>query len=120
MKDGDFVLCDIGVKKHNLCSDITTTFPVNGKFTKFQKDIYDVVLSAQLAAIATVKPGVHFKEISMASTEKLVEGLISLGILKGEKQELIEKGIIRTFMPHSLSHYIGISYVFLIKRTGYS
>lgn len=101
------ILCDIGVKKHNLCSDITTTFPVNGKFTKNQKDIYDIVLCAQKSAIKAVKPGIPFKNVNMVSNEKLVEGLIKIGILKGEKSELLEKGVLRVFLPHSLSHYIG-------------
>ena len=101
------ILCDIGAKKYNICSDITTTFPVNGKFTKFQKDIYDVVLDAQLAAIASVKSGVVFKDVSQISTEKLVEGLTKLGILRGDHAELMSNHVIGTFMPHSLGHYLG-------------
>lgn len=107
MKDGDLVLCDVGAKKSNICSDITTTFPVNGKYSKIQKDIYDVVLDAQLTAIKATKPGVNHREISKASNRKIVEGLLKLGLIKGELEELIQKGVDRTFMPHSLSHYIG-------------
>lgn len=101
------MLCDIGAKKSNICSDITTTFPINGKFTKFQKDIYDVVLASQLAAIESIKPGIEFKEISKISNEKIVEGLLKLGILKGSKEDCLLHRADSIFMPHSLSHYIG-------------
>lgn len=107
MKDNSLVLCDIGVRKYNLNSDITTTFPVNGKFTKHQKDIYDIVLESQQTAINMIKPGVLWGDACKESNKITVKGLLALGILKGDLENLLELGISRVFMPHSLSHYIG-------------
>lgn len=107
MKDGDLVLCDVGVKKYNLCSDITTTFPVNGKFSKEQKQIYDIVLDCQKAMISKIKPGITYRDLHFESKNKIVEGLRSIGILKGEMEELIKNNLGYYFYPHSLSHFIG-------------
>jgi Xaa-Pro aminopeptidase len=107
VKDGDLILCDIGAKKYNICSDITTTFPVNGKFTKLQKDIYDVVLDSQLEIIKNIKPGVFYQEITKKGDLKLLEGLKALGILKGEMEDLEKSRVLSIFMPHSYSHYLG-------------
>lgn len=107
MKDGDLILCDIGAKKYNICSDITTTFPVNGKFTKLQKDIYDVVLECQLEIIKNIKPGVFYQDIIKIGDYKLIEGLLKLGLIKGDKEELYKNRVYNTFMPHSYSHYLG-------------
>jgi Xaa-Pro aminopeptidase len=107
MQDGQLVLCDVGVKKHNLCSDITCTFPVNGKFTKEQKEIYDIVLDCQRAMIQRVQPGISYKGLHYESKKAIVAGLRSLGLLKGDLEELTQKDLGSYFYPHSLSHFIG-------------
>jgi Xaa-Pro dipeptidase len=75
-----------------------------------------VVLAGQLAAIEATKPGIEHKIVAKASDEKLYEGLIKLGILKGDKEELMKNRLLSTFMPHSLSHYIGNFYCFFLRE----
>ena len=108
MKSGDLVLCDIGVKKWNLLSDITTTFPVNGKFSELQKKLYNVVLDAQLQAISEIKPGIEYRKVVENCKRKLAEGLIEIGILKGDLEEVHKSGAVSVFMPHGISHYVGM------------
>ena len=107
MKSGDLLLCDMGTKKYSICSDITTTFPVNGVFTTKQKDIYNIVLDSQLKSIKALKPGIFFSEISKISFITILEGLKRLKMLKGDIEDMYKKNIHYYFMPHSLSHYIG-------------
>jgi Xaa-Pro dipeptidase len=107
MKDGDFVLCDLGGKRFGICSDITTTFPVSGKFSKKQKEIYDITLKAQLESIKALMPGKKLGDIQDDCFKILLEGLRDLGILKGDVQQLFEQKIYGYFMPHSIGHYIG-------------
>ena len=107
LKDGDLLLCDMGAKKYSICSDITTTFPVNGKFTEKQKQIYNIVLKSQLESIKALKPGKLFSEISKISFIEILKGLKDLKMLKGDIEEMYKKNIHYYFMPHSLSHYIG-------------
>lgn len=109
MKSGDLVLCDIGVKKWNLLSDITTTFPVNGKFTELQKRLYNVVLDAQMQAISEIKPGIVYSTVVKNCKRKLAEGLIEIGILKGDLEEVDKSEVLNVFMPHGISHYVGMS-----------
>ncbi len=90
-------------------SDITRTYPVNGKFTKAQKEIYEIVLKAQKDAINAVKPGVKFADIHKLTVEVLVEGLIKLGLLKGDKAEIAkDRAKYVAFYPHNTSHWIGM------------
>lgn len=101
------MLCDLGAKMNGICSDITTTFPINGRFSQKEKEIYDVVLKSQLESMARIRPDVTMKEVSTLSFRKIVEGLRDLGLLVGEVDELMEKKVAHTFYPHSLGHYIG-------------
>jgi len=108
MKSGDLLLIDAGTEMHYLTADITRTFPVNGKFTKEQAAVYQVVLNAQKAAIKRVKPGVTFQSIHDLTVRKITEGLKSLGVLKGPIKRLIEKQSYTKFYMHRTSHWLGM------------
>ena len=107
LKDGDLVLCDMGAKKNGMCSDITCTYPVNGKFTQNQKEIYNIVLEAQTSSIKMLKPGVEYSDIQDNAFRVILKGLTNLGILKGDQKEMFQLKIHKIFMPHRLGHYLG-------------
>ncbi|MEX2353156.1 MAG: Xaa-Pro aminopeptidase [Gammaproteobacteria bacterium] len=108
MKDGDILLIDAGAEYEGYASDISRTFPVNGRFSREQKQIYELVLEANLAAIAQVRPGKHWDDPHDAAVRVLTEGLLSLGILKGKLNSLIkEKAYTRYFM-HRTGHWLGM------------
>ena len=88
--DGDLLLIDSGAEYQCYASDITRTFPANGKFSKAQCDIYNLVLSAQSAAINEIKPGKHWNEPHDAAIRVLTEGMVELGVLKGDPEKLIK------------------------------
>jgi Xaa-Pro aminopeptidase len=108
MQDGDLVLIDAGGELDHYASDITRTFPVNGKFSPEQKAIYELVLASQLAAIASVKPGMHWNTPHEIVVNILSEGLLELGLLKGSKAECIEKESYRQFFMHRTGHWLGM------------
>lgn len=108
MKDGDLVLIDAGCELEHYASDITRTFPVNGKFSPEQKAIYQVVLNAQLAAIDQVKPGNHWNDPHEASVRVITEGLLELGLLKGKLDTLISKEKYKQFYMHRIGHWLGM------------
>ena len=108
MRDGDLVLIDAGGELDHYAADITRTFPVNGKFSPEQKAIYQLVLDAQHAAIASVKPGVHWNTPHEAVINVLVEGLLALGLLTGIKEECIENASYRQFFMHRTGHWLGM------------
>ena len=108
LKDGDLVLIDAGCELQHYASDITRTFPVNGKFSAEQKAVYDVVLHSQLAGIAACKAGNHWNEPHQVTVEVITDGLMDLGILKGERNELIETGAYRDFYMHRAGHWLGM------------
>lgn len=107
LRDGDLVLCDMGAKKDGMCSDITCTYPVNGKFGANQKQIYNIVLKAQTTSIEMLKPGVAYSDVQDNSFRVILEGLSNLGILKGDLDKMFQLKVHKTFMPHSLGHYLG-------------
>ncbi|MGL4564978.1 MAG: aminopeptidase P N-terminal domain-containing protein, partial [Halioglobus sp.] len=90
LRDGDLVLIDAGCELEHYASDVTRTFPVNGRFSSAQRALYEVVLRAQLAAIAEVKPGNHWNQPHDASVRVFTEGLVALGLLKGSIKSLIK------------------------------
>jgi Xaa-Pro aminopeptidase len=104
IKDGDVVLADCAAEYRGYSSDITRTYPANGKFTKAQREIYQIVLDAQKAAIAAVKPGVAWQEASKKADEVLTEGLFKLGIIKEKKTQAMKK-----FYYHGLGHPVGLN-----------
>jgi len=109
LKDGDLILIDAGGEMDLYASDITRTYPVNGKFSKAQREIYEIVLQAQKDAIEAVRPGVKFADIHQLTVESLVEGLLKLGLLTGKKDEIahdFSKYV--AFYPHKTSHWIGM------------
>lgn len=106
--DGKMVLVDAGTKINGYCSDITVTFPINGKFTEKQKGIYDIVLSAHQHVRSIVKAGVHWQDVQNEAEKKVLEGLLALGLIKGGSvEELWKKRISYYFFPHGVGHYIG-------------
>jgi len=108
LQDGDLVLIDAGAEYQYYASDITRTFPVNGRFTPAQKELYELVLKAQLTAIDKVKPGNHWNDPHMAAVRVLTRGLIKLGLLKGEYRTLIKKEAYRRFYMHRTGHWLGM------------
>ena len=108
LKDGDLVLIDAGAEYQHYAADITRTFPVNGKFSREQRALYDVVLKAQLAAIKAVKPGNHWNQPHEAALQELVKGLVSLGLLQGTVEELIASEAYRRFYMHRTGHWLGM------------
>lgn len=108
LRDGDLVLVDAGCEYHSYASDITRTFPVNGRFSREQQALYEVVLAAQYAAIEAVRPGNHWNAFHEASVEVLTQGLADLGLLKGDVNELIETEAYRPFYMHRTGHWLGL------------
>ncbi|PCJ41778.1 MAG: Xaa-Pro aminopeptidase [SAR86 cluster bacterium] len=106
--DGDLVLIDAGCEYEYYASDITRTFPVNGKFSPEQKAIYEVVLEAQLEAIKTIKPEAHWDDPHNRTVEVITAGLVELGLLKGKVETLIEEGAYRDFYMHRAGHWLGM------------
>jgi len=108
LKDGDLLLIDAGAEKDYYAADITRTFPVNGKYNKEQKIIYNIVLQAQEAAIKKVKPGNHWNDPHNAAVKTITKGLIKHGLLKGDLRKLIKDGAYRQFYMHRTGHWLGM------------
>lgn len=108
LKDGDLVLIDAACEYECYASDITRTFPVSGKFSAEQKALYEVVLASQYAAIDAVKIGHSYREPHSIATKILTEGLLDLGLLKGELNELLETEAYRQFYMHGTGHWLGM------------
>ena len=108
LKDGDLLLIDAGCNYQGYSSDITRTFPINGKYTQAQRDVYDVVLDVQLACIELTKVGVTVKERQKASIELLTEGMVKIGLLKGKVKDLIKKKAYLKYYMHGVGHYLGL------------
>jgi Xaa-Pro aminopeptidase len=108
LKDGDLLLIDAGCEYELYASDITRTFPVNGRFTPAQRAIYEVVLEAQYAAIAKARAGNHWNEPHDAAVRAITQGLVKLGILKGKVPALIKEGAYRRFFMHRTGHWLGM------------
>jgi Xaa-Pro aminopeptidase len=108
LKNKDLLLIDAGAEYQCYAADITRTFPVNGKFTKPQKALYQLVLDAQKAAIAAVQPGNHWNQPHEAAVEVLTRGLVDLGLLHGDVATLIEEDAYREFYMHRTGHWLGM------------
>ena len=108
LKDGDLVLVDAGCEYQYYASDVTRTFPVNGKFSPEQKEIYTIVLEAHKQSIEQAQPGNKWNLMHEKSVEVLVEGLLSIGLLNGSKEENIEKGLYSKFYMHRIGHWLGM------------
>ena len=108
LQSGDLLLIDAGMEHECYASDISRTFPVNGKYTKAQRAIYELVLDAQLAAIEEVYPGNHWNAPHEAAVKVLTRGLVKLGLLKGRTPTLIKKNAYRQFYMHRTGHWLGM------------
>jgi Xaa-Pro aminopeptidase len=108
LNDGDLLLIDAGCELDGYASDITRTFPINGKFSAAQKDLYQLVLNAQLAAIEAAKPGQHWNAPHEAALDILVQGFIDFKLCKGSKDEVLENGSYRQFYMHRTGHWLGL------------
>lgn len=108
LNNGDLVLIDAGCELDYYAADITRTFPVNGKFSEEQKAIYQLVLDAQLAAIEQAKPGNHWNQPHDATVQVITQGLIDLGLLQGDLEQLIEEQAYTEFYMHRAGHWLGM------------
>jgi Xaa-Pro aminopeptidase len=108
LRSGDLVLIDAGCELEHYASDITRTFPVDGRFSEEQAALYDVVLRSQLAAIEAVKPGNHWNEPHDATVRVITEGLLELGLLEGDCEQLIADEAYKPFYMHRAGHWLGM------------
>ena len=108
LQDGDLLLIDAGAEYDCYASDVTRTFPVNGRFSQAQKELYEVVLAAQTAAIKKVRAGNHWNDPHEAAVRVLTRGLVKLGILKGKPADLVRKDAYRRFYMHRTGHWLGM------------
>ncbi|HEX2394224.1 MAG TPA: aminopeptidase P family protein [Bacteroidales bacterium] len=109
MKDGQLLLVDAGVESvRRYATDITRTYPVNGKFSTQQKEIYQIVLEAQEEAIKAIKPGIPYLEVHQQAATLITKGLKELGLMKGSIDEAVNHGAHALFFPHGIGHMIGL------------
>ncbi len=109
LKEGRLLVIDSGAESSmGYAADITRTFPVSGRFTQKQRDIYEIVYKAQMSAIEAMKPEVPYKEIHLLSARVIADGLEGLGLMKGDMAEAVRQGAHALFYPHGLGHHIGL------------
>jgi Xaa-Pro aminopeptidase len=108
IKNGEIVLIDAGCEYHNYASDITRTFPANGKFSPEQRAIYEIVLKAQKAGIKAVRPGALWPSVQEVMVKIITQGLIDVGLLKGKLADLIKKQAYFPFYMHKSGHWLGL------------
>ena len=108
LNEGDLLLVDAGCELDGYASDITRTFPVNGKFSAAQRDLYELVLNAQLAAIDVAKPGNPWNAPHEAALDVLIQGFIDFKLCKGSQDEVLESGSYRQFYMHRTGHWLGL------------
>jgi Xaa-Pro aminopeptidase len=108
LQDGELLLIDAGCEYGSYASDITRTFPVNGRFSGPQRDIYELVLAAQQACIDVVKPGADFHDYHKTAERVLAQGYIDLGLCKGTLDEVLESGSYKQFYMHRAGHWLGL------------
>ncbi|WP_431225163.1 Xaa-Pro aminopeptidase [Serratia sp. L9] len=108
MRDGDLVLIDAGCEYRGYAGDITRTFPVNGRFSKPQRAIYDIVLASINRALAMFKPGISIREVNDQVVRIMISGLVELGVMTGDVEQLFAEQAHRPFFMHGLSHWLGL------------
>ncbi len=109
MTDGRLVVNDSGAESAaGYAADITRTFPVNGKFSQQQREIYEIVLKAEKSCIEAVKPGINNREIHLLAASIIAEGLKSIGLMKGDIRQAVEQGAHALFFPHGIGHMMGL------------
>ncbi|MHB1615795.1 MAG: aminopeptidase P N-terminal domain-containing protein [Metallibacterium sp.] len=108
LRDGDLLLLDAGAEWQGYASDITRTLPVNGRFNPAQRALYQLVLDAQRAALAVIRPGQGWEAFHQAARDVLIEGLCALGLLKGTPAQALASGSYRRYFPHKTGHWLGL------------
>src|SRR5258706_1891334 len=108
LRKGELMLIDAGCELHSYASDITRTFPVGARFSAVQRDVYELVLAAQEAAIKAVRPGADFIDQHDAATRVLVQGLIDFKLCKGSVEKVLEDGSYKQFYMHRTGHWLGL------------
>jgi len=108
IKDGDLILVDAGAEYKHYSGDITRTFPANGKFSAIQRDLYNIVLNANTAAIEAIKVGVKMDKYHEKAVQVIVDGLMDMGLLKGEREKILEEKEYSEFYMHNTGHWIGL------------
>ncbi len=108
LRDGELLLLDAGAEYKGYASDITRTFPINGRYSPAQREIYDLVLKAQMSCVEMVRPGVTHDQLKQHSIEVLTEGMVELGLLQGNPEQLIKDKKYEKFYMHGLGHMLGI------------
>jgi len=109
LADGDLLLVDAGAETAGgWAGDVTRTWPVSGRYSSTQRALYEVVLSAQTAAIAAIKPGRRYLELQGIAARAIADGLVGLGILQGDPAELVSDGVVALFFPHGVGHLVGL------------
>ncbi len=106
--DGELFLVDAGTEYRGYASDITRTYPVNGRFTPLQADLYDIVLNAQTTALNLIRPGNKMEDVHLAAAKAIVSGLRDCGFVRGDLDNLMEKNVFALFFPHGLGHFLGL------------
>ncbi len=109
LRDGELVLIDAGAEWEGYASDVTRTFPVGPRFEGIQRDLYQLVLDVQQAAITDVRAGVEYKALHLAAAGRIADGLVELGILRGDRAGLVERDAHALFFPHGLGHMLGLA-----------
>lgn len=109
LQKGQLLLIDAGAESEmHYATDITRTYPVEGTFKLLQRDIYNIVLNAQMTSIDAIKPGIPYRDIHFIAAERIAEGLKDLGLLKGNVHDAVQLGVHALFFPHGLGHMIGL------------
>jgi Xaa-Pro aminopeptidase len=108
LRDGDLLLIDAGAEFRGYASDITRTFPISGRFSEAQRDIYEAVLAAQISCVEMVKPGVTWDDLNNRAVRMLTEEMLRLGLLAGDLEKLIEEKTYRRFFMHGVGHFLGL------------
>jgi len=109
LKNGDLVLVDAGVESPTqYCTDHTRTYPVGGKFSARQKEIYEIVLKANNESIKMIKPGITYQSVHLFASKIIADGLKAIGLMKGDMNEAVAQGAHALFFPHGLGHMMGI------------
>lgn len=108
LRRGDLLLIDAGAEYQGYTADVTRSFPVSGRFSARQRDVYEIVLEAQTRAISDARAGRTTLELQRGSEQRLAEGLRWLGLMRGSTDELVQSGAIRVFYPHGIGHSLGL------------
>ena len=120
LRSEDLVLIDCGAQSEMYCADITRVLPVNGRFSQAERELYAIVLEAQLAAIAKIRPGITVQTVHKAAARIITAGLVELKILRGRTSQLLAKQAYKPFFPHSIGHNLGLDVhdVGLVREEG--